>query len=142
MWFNPGLEDAYVKGFEPALRETGFLPYRVDKVHSSDKIDDRILSEIRRSRLLVADCTGLRQSVYFEAGMAMGLGIDVVWTCRERIAGEDQDWVKNLPFDARQFQHLIWSTPDDLRQKLIDHIHGRGLERKRQLKAELSTPPL
>lgn len=40
----------------------------------SNKIDDEIIGEIRRSAFIVADFTGHRGGVYFEAGFAMGLG--------------------------------------------------------------------
>jgi len=51
-------------------------------VHHNEKICDKIVSEIRKSGLLVADFTGNRGGVYFEAGFAMGLSIPVIWTCR------------------------------------------------------------
>ncbi len=34
-------------------------------------------------RFMIADFTGHRGGVYFEAGFAHGLGIPVIWTCRE-----------------------------------------------------------
>jgi len=51
-------------------------------VHHNEKICDKIVSEIRKSRLLVADFTDNRGGVYFEAGFAMGLSIPVIWMCR------------------------------------------------------------
>jgi hypothetical protein len=41
-----------------------------------------MISQIRRSKFLIADFTGHRGGVYFEAGYAMGLGLPVFWTCR------------------------------------------------------------
>ena len=83
------------------------------------KIDDRILGAIRRSRFVVVDMTGQRASVYFEAGSAEGLGVPVIWTCR---AGEE----KNLAFDTRQNGHLIWEMPEQLRSDLTARIERRG----------------
>ena len=37
----------------------------------------------RHGGLVVADFTGHRGGVYFEAGFARGLGIPVVWTCHK-----------------------------------------------------------
>lgn len=117
MWFTEELESAWYEGFLPALEATGYEPIRIDLVEHNDRIDDRILAEIRRSGLLVADFTGNRAGVYFEAGFALGLDIPVVWTCRD---GELED----LHFDTRQFNHIVWETPGDLAEKLEARIRA------------------
>ena len=81
MWFHTEMNLAYTSGIALALGDVGYDPYKVNDDSSPDMIDNRIIAEIRRSHLLVADCTGSRPSVYFEAGLAMGLGIDVIWCC-------------------------------------------------------------
>ena len=82
-------------------------PYIIDEDSFEEKICDRIEVEIRRSRLLVADFThgddGARGSVYYEAGLAKGLGLPVVWTCRESQMDE-------LHFDINHYPHLGWKT--------------------------------
>lgn len=118
MSFAPELFTAWENGIKLALEDLGFIPIRIDQTHGEDKIDDRIIAEIRKSSLLVADFTGHRGGVYFEAGFALGLGIPVVWTCKR----EDE---KNTHFDTRQQQHLFWETPEDLREKLRNHIAAR-----------------
>ena len=118
MSFAPELLPVWENGMKPALINLGFNPIRIDQTHGEDKIDDRIIAEIRKSGLLVADFTGHRSGVYFEAGFAMGLGIPVVWTCKK-------DDVDNAHFDTRQQQHLLWETPDELREKLTNHIAAK-----------------
>lgn len=115
MSFSYDLDSAWEEGFEPALRDAGLDPTRVDLVHHNGKICDRILAEIRRSVLLVADFTGNRGGVYFEAGFGLGLGLPVVWSCR------DTD-IDSVHFDTRQYNHVVWSDPSDLRRKLKDRI--------------------
>jgi DNA-binding PadR family transcriptional regulator len=87
MWFNELTSEAYTNGIEPALNATGYKAIRIDKKEHNNKIDDEILAEIRRSRFLIADFTcepkNVRGGVYYEAGFAQGLGIPVIWTCRE-----------------------------------------------------------
>lgn len=117
MWFSNDTKEAWLEGIEPALSETGYKPIRIDLVQHNEKIDDRIIAEIRRSGLLVADFTGNRGGVYFEAGFAMGLDIPVIWTCRE-------DHVKYLHFDTRQYNHIVWKTPEELKASLIDRIEA------------------
>jgi hypothetical protein len=115
MHFDANLNSAFSEGIEPAIREAGYEPLRVDRVHHNEKICDRIVSEIRRSRFVVADVTRQRQGVYFEAGFAMALGLPVIWSCKE-------DDKNNVHFDTRQYNHIFWKEPADLRRQLRDRI--------------------
>jgi len=115
MWFDNDMSSAYTDGIKPALKECGYTPLRIDKQEHNDKIDDRIIAEIRQSGLIVADFTGQRGGVYYEAGFAKGLGIPVIWTCHK-------DEVDDLHFDTRQYNHIVWENPLDLKDQLIDRI--------------------
>ena len=119
MWFNTTMEAVYEGGFARAIVDSGYKPMRIDRKEHVNKIDDEIISEIRRSRFLVADFTSEpnqpRGGVYFEAGFALGLNIPVIWTCRE-------DLVAQLHFDIRQFNQIVWTSADDLYQKLKNRI--------------------
>ena len=135
MWFNAKMKDAYDRGIEPAIRDAGFESMRIDRKQGVIKIDDEILSEIRRSRFLVADMThgqgGARGGVYFEAGFAMGLGIPVLFACR-------RDKIDELHFDTRQYFHIVWSKPEELRANLTNRlgaIIGDGPHRGRRNKS-------
>lgn len=127
MWFSENLDSAWSEGFEPGISDSGYRAFRVDKKEHSNKIDDEIIAEIRRSRFIVADFTceliakdGLnvaapRGGVYYEAGFAQGLGIPVIWTVRA-------DCIDYVHFDTRQYAHIVWSDPIDLRSKLKNRI--------------------
>ncbi|MCK4445709.1 MAG: nucleoside 2-deoxyribosyltransferase [Candidatus Marinimicrobia bacterium] len=115
MWFDKKVSDLWTDGIEPILNELGYNPVRIDKMEHNEKICDKIIAEIKRSRLLIADFTGQRQGVYFEAGFAMGFGIPVIWTC-------NKNDVDKLHFDTRQYNHIIWENPNDLREKLKNRI--------------------
>jgi nucleoside 2-deoxyribosyltransferase len=117
MWFTPETQKAYDDGIEKAIRETGFYPVRVDKLEHNNKICDVIIAEIRKSAFLVADFTGQRQGVYFEAGFAMGLGLPVVWLCRK-------DYVDTTHFDTRQYNHIVWENESELHEKLLNRINA------------------
>jgi hypothetical protein len=108
MWFHEEMEAARWHGFEPGVRNAGYKPHRVDDAQHIDKIDDRIIAEIRRSRFVVADLTGHRGGVYYEAGFALGLGKPVFYTCRE-------DHSKEIHFDIRQFNCIIWRAREACR---------------------------
>lgn len=122
MWFDDSVTGAYEEGIVPAIRASGFEPKRIDRDQSVDKIDDAIIAELKRSRFLIADFThgkeGARGGVYYEAGFAHGLGIPVIFTCRK-------DKIDELHFDTRQYAHIVWDSPKELRTLLRDRILAR-----------------
>lgn len=109
--------DTIYAGIEKGVRAAGYEPYVMPKKEHVERIDDLIISEIRRSRFLVADFTGQRQSVYFEAGFAIGLGIPVIWTCRK-------DEIGKLHFDTRQYNHIDWESTTELAERLEQRIRA------------------
>lgn len=119
MWFHDQTNNAYFKGFAPAVEALGYKAMRIDKKDHNNKIDDEIIAEIRRSRFIVADFTcepgKARGGVYFEAGFALGLGIPIIWTCKDSS-------LSDLHFDTRQYAHIVWKDADDLRTQLAARI--------------------
>ena len=119
MWFDESMNEAFEHGVRPAIDESGYNPLRIDRKEHINKIDDEIIAEIRRSRFLVADFThgddGARGGVYYEAGFARGLNIPVIPTCRE-------DAMETLHFDTEHYNHIVWTTPAELRVKLKNRI--------------------
>lgn len=110
----------YEKFFRSAIEADGKTKaVIVNRVEHNGKIDDLIISEIRKSRYLVADFTGHRGGVYFEAGFAMGLGIPVVWCLEE---GQPSPH-----FDTRQYNHIFYDSPQDLLTKLNLRISALAL---------------
>ena len=121
MWFDANMSAARDQ-LEAAVRNAGYMPIVVNRVEHVNKIDDEIISQIRASRFLVADFTGQRGGVYFEAGFPMGLGIPVFWTCKS-------DHIKELHFDIRQYNSIDWIDEIDLGVRLtrrIEAVIGRG----------------
>jgi hypothetical protein len=116
MWFDESTKAAYDEGIYPAVKnDCGMEPVRIDLVPHNDNIVDRIIAEIRACQFMVADFTGHRGGVYFEAGFAKGLGREVIWTCKKTA-------FKDIHFDIAQFSHIIWQDPPDLRTRLADRI--------------------
>lgn len=119
MWFNAATDSAYNNGIAPAIRDSGYRPVRIDNKEHINKIDDEIIAEIRRSKFVVADfsCESgkVRGGVYFEAGFAMGLAIPIIWTCSQSSIGD-------LHFDTRQYNHIVWESPETLRKLLTARI--------------------
>jgi hypothetical protein len=122
MSFDPAMRDVYESGICQAVTIAGYDPCRIDYREHIDKIDDRIIAEIRRSRFVVADFTGHKGGVYFEAGFALGLGLPVIWTCR-------RSDIEGLHFDIRQYNCIDWEDTEDLQERLTNRIQavlGKG----------------
>jgi hypothetical protein len=117
MNFGDNLREAWANGFEPAIRAAGFRPFRIDNKDYVGGITDEIMAEIRRSRFVVADYTGQRGGVYFEAGFALGLGLTVIPTCRA-------DEIGQLHFDIKHLNTLTWNTPSELCEALTTRIRA------------------
>lgn len=103
MSFDEKLNFLYEDYISKAIEDAGYKPFRVDDNPKNDYIDQEIMIQIRRSRFMVADFTQNKNGVYFEAGYARGLGIPVIWTCKEK---EDPH------FDTRQIRHIFWKDDE------------------------------
>lgn len=117
------VQEAILQG----IRDAGYKPHILNNSDYNGKIDDEIISQIRRSRFVLADFTGHRPNVYYEAGFAQGLGIEVFWTCRE-------EEIEGTHFDVRQYNCIGWTdkTENDLKEfkrritSRIEASIGRG----------------
>jgi hypothetical protein len=126
MWFDPSMDGAY-EAIKAAVEvDCGLKALRVDRIQHNEQITNRILADIRSAQFTIADVTGQRQGVYFEAGFALGLNRPVIWCCREDQIGE-------VHFDTRQFSHVVWKDPEALRSGLRDRIRGTILETRMRL---------
>jgi hypothetical protein len=123
MSFDPSLNEAYEHGIEAAIMKDCGLPkpIRMDREQHNEKICDKIIADIRTCQFMVADFTKQRPGVYFEAGFAIGLGRRVIWMCRK---GD----FRRLHFDTRQYNHIKWSAPADLREQLSEKIRATILK--------------
>ena len=143
MCFNPSFDDVWEKSIQPAVETAGYKPVRIDKEEHLDFIPDKIISEIRQSRFLVADFSCCRkdspdekdssdekrasEGVYYEAGFAHGFGIPVILTCK------DSD-TEGVHFDIDQYNRIQWKDPEDLRTRLtvrIEAVIGKGPHAKK-----------
>ena len=73
---------------------------------------------------MVADFTNQRGGVYFESGYALGLGLDVIWLCKDVE-------LKEVHFDNRQYNFITWKEDalKEMEKRLqfrIERIIGKG----------------
>lgn len=126
MWFGndekdetPAFMDDVFKVVERAALRAGYRAARVDTEPHTEAEDDFIMNKalgmIRAAPFVIADLTGNRNGVYFEAGFARGLGIRVIQTCRESHFGEAH-------FDVKQIDTKRWTDPKDLDEQIYHEI--------------------
>lgn len=115
---EPQTDTVYDKLIQPALREQGIEPIRIDRVEHNDNIDVRIIQEIEGCDLALADLTFARPSVYFEAGYAAGRSVPVIYTCRKdhfKPQTEDTHGILRVHFDLQMKNIIPWSDESDVR---------------------------
>lgn len=117
MWLDAQMDKVFMEGIKPAIEEAGFQPLRIDLKESNNQVTDEIVAEMRRSRFIVVECTGHRPAVYYEAGFMHGLGRPVIFLCRK-------DHLAQASFDTRQYSHIVWSSPEELRVALLRRIQA------------------
>jgi hypothetical protein len=123
MWLSDETRAAYADGIKPAIVQAGCTAIRIDQKEHNNEIPDEIIAEIRNSQFMVADFTGQRLGVYYEAGFAMGLGRKVIWCCRK-------DQIDKLHFDTNHKNHIDWETPQELGRRLYTRIRATILDVK------------
>ena len=98
---RPDTDRWYDSTLKPLLIKHGLAPRRVDRITHNDNVDQRILKELGKADLVVADLTYARPSVYFEAGHAHGRELPVIYTARWdhlKPSADDLDSLKQQGF--------------------------------------------
>lgn len=121
MWFDSEVENAR-KAIINAVEDTGHIPIIIDMKEHNNQIVPEILYEIRQSKFVIADFTGHRGGVYFEAGYAQGYGKEVIATCKKNHFEETH-------FDLKQKNTIVWEDEEELKDDLIKRIRATvGIE--------------
>jgi nucleoside 2-deoxyribosyltransferase len=118
MRFSDALLQARIHGLIAGIEKAGYEAKIIaDQDNFNQDIDDEILTEIRKSRFVVADFTENSHNVYYEAGFAEALEKPVIYTCRE-------DSVEETKFNIRQRNMLVWKEEsiEDFCERLANRI--------------------
>lgn len=118
MSFAPERVEVFDQAINPAIEEAGYNAFRVDRSETLNRIDDEIIAQIRNSRFMVADFTGQRAGVYFEAGLMQGLQRNVIWMCQKND-------LSNVHFDTRQYNFIDYETLEEAKERLFNRIIAR-----------------
>lgn len=103
------------KAIRKGIKEAGYIAIFIDEVQHNDFITPELLKYIRDSKFVVVDLTHQNNGAYFEEGYAMGLGKPVIQLCKEDT---------KLHFDIAQKNTIMWSTEDDIPNKLCNRINA------------------
>jgi len=115
MSFSDAMKPIYEGAIRPTIEVDGRIKaVRVDGIQHNNKICDEIVAAIRRAKFVVADFTENKAGVYFEAGFALGLGIPVIYIVKDSAEG--------LHFDTRQYNHIVYTSVDELKVLLRARI--------------------
>lgn len=137
MWFNsketadpdkfrPDMQTIYSEYISSGISDAGYKPLKIDcKEHCND-INDEMISEIRKSRFMVADLTGYRGGVYWEAGFAYGLGLDVIYTCHKKWQYTDKELeIEGIHFDLSHRNIIFWDDTEEGLNKFRKDLKNR-----------------
>lgn len=136
MWFNeeadienykPNMTEVYANAIKPAIEnENRFNAVRIDCIEYCNDINDEMIAQIRKSRFMVADLTGYRGGVYWEAGFAYGLGMPVIYTCHEEWLKSNEDLnIEGVHFDLSHRNIILWDNTEEGLKKLQDDLKNR-----------------
>lgn len=100
-----------------AIEDKGYKAIVIDEKEHNEQIVPQIFEEINKAEFVIADLTGHRNGVYYEAGFAKGLGKEVIFTCRSDDFG-------NSHFDVKQVNTIMWNETWELERKLRKRIEA------------------
>lgn len=106
------------EAIENAVKKCGYIPRIMDEVEHNNQIVPEMLYEIRKSKFVIAELTGHRNGVYFEAGYALGHNKNVIQACCKCSFEEDAH------FDVKQINTILWDEPCELEEKLVARIEA------------------
>lgn len=132
MKFDDELKEFSEKYVEQGIYEAGYQPLRIDKHQHNNLIDDEIISNIKRSRFIIADFTFNNNGVYYEAGFARGLNIPVISICEKR---QFEDEKQKVHFDTNHYSFILYEKDkgEELKKNItlrIEATIGKGSFRK------------
>lgn len=94
-------DQRYIDIFEPAIRASGLLPYRVDRDPAVRIPIEQIEEGIKNSKICFAEITLDNPNVWYELGFAFASGKDVVMVTEER---------QKFPFDIQHRKIINYKT--------------------------------
>ena len=118
MPFDKTFDDIYEFGIKGAAADASAYAERTSEQMFDDSILDRVVNQISKADVVVADMTGRNPNVYYEAGMAAAWG--KAWIV---IAQANQD----LTFDVEQVRFILYANRIGAAEQFEDRLR-RAIE--------------
>jgi hypothetical protein len=99
------------------LYDLNYNPDLIDEKQHNEQIVPEILHAIEQSRFLIVELSNGNQGAYYEAGVAQGLGKQVIAVCSKDVVEN-----KQVHFDFAQKSLVVYENLDDLKTKLSNRI--------------------
>ncbi len=123
MPFEEPFNAIYSQLISPALQTAGYEVRRADSVLDQQNVLRDIVTGIDTADLIVADLTGLNPNVFYELGIAHGLGIPTAMLTQD---------IDDVPFDLRAYRVKEYSDRFDKAAELqrflqliaVEHVKG------------------
>jgi hypothetical protein len=106
--------DIYKFGIKGAAEDVNAYAERVDEQIFTEGILQRIINQIAKADVVVADMTGRNPNVFYEVGYAHALGKIVLLLTQDAL---------DIPFDLKHHQHTVYGGKIDvLRNELANRL--------------------
>lgn len=124
MMFSAETDGIYENALKPVIQSLNYSAMRIDEKEFNGSIISEITTEIADSVALIADLTGNRGGVYYEAGVARGLQlcnhpIKQIFICQKDFFSS-----KGVHFDVRGDNIILYDSESDLKQKLLSRLQN------------------
>lgn len=130
MMFSAETASAYEQAYKPVIQSLNYAEMRIDEKQFNGSIIGEIATEITNSIALIADLTGNRGGVYYEAGIARGLQlcnhpIKLILTCKR-----DFFETERVHFDVSGDNIILYENISDLKDKLLSRLQAVLIKEK------------
>ncbi|MEO6639130.1 MAG: hypothetical protein ABIN25_12705 [Ginsengibacter sp.] len=109
--------------FQEIAEEFSYVAEKINNSNAVDRIVQEILERIKNAAFVIVDLSEAKPNVYYELGIAQGLGKPAIITAKKGTA---------LPFDVADIPTILWQGQKELKEKLRERIrliapkHGRA----------------
>ena len=124
MPFDEAFRDIYLYGIRESAKDVGAYAERVDDQVFDEGILERILNQINKADVIVADMTGKNSNVSYEVGYAHALNKVVILLTQN---------VDDIPFDLKHRHHIEYGGRiERLRPQLTRRLEWALAESRRR----------
>ena len=129
MRFDDERNRLYNDVLTPVVQAANYSIVKVDDQEYEGSIIGKIVDNITDSTILIADLTGNRGGVYYEAGIAKGLQlcnhpIRMILTCKKKFFDEEK-----VHFDVQGDNIILYTSDEDYRERLRKRLEYIKAER-------------